>query len=378
MSEFQPFVMERMMSKFENVVDVNLSESGVHPMTLGELLEIGGLEPTAVNDVEINYPQANGTVELREAIAAMYPGATADNVLVTVGAAEANFLAITTLLAPGDEAVIMLPNYMQVWGIAKNHGVRLRECHLSEERGWAPDLAELEAAVTPATKLIAICNPNNPTGRIMTPSEMDAVVAVAERAGAWLLADEVYRGAERETDEETPSFYGRYDKVLAQGSMSKAYGLPGLRVGWSVGPAETLDDLWARHEYTTIATTMLSNRLTALALSGKVRPRILARTRRYIREGFPVLEEWMRGHGDLFEIVPPQAAAIAFARYHLDINSTELVNRLKDEKSVLIVPGDHFGLDGYLRVSYGLPHDYLRDGLQRIQSLLAELTPTGA
>jgi aspartate/methionine/tyrosine aminotransferase len=378
MSEFQPFVMERMMSKFENVVDVNLSESGVHPMTLGELLEIGGLEPTAVNDVEINYPQANGTVELREAIAAMYPGATADNVLVTVGAAEANFLAITTLLAPGDEAVIMLPNYMQVWGIAKNHGVRLRECHLSEERGWAPDLAELEAAVTPATKLIAICNPNNPTGRIMTPSEMDAVVAVAERAGAWLLADEVYRGAERETDEETPSFYGRYDTVLAQGSMSKAYGLPGLRVGWSVGPAETLDDLWARHEYTTIATTMLSNRLTALALSGKVRPRILARTRRYIREGFPVLEEWMRGHGDLFEIVPPQAAAIAFARYHLDINSTELVNRLKDEKSVLIVPGDHFGLDGYLRVSYGLPHDYLRDGLQRIQSLLAELTPTGA
>jgi aspartate/methionine/tyrosine aminotransferase len=377
MTEFQPFVMERMMSKFENVVDVNLSESGVHPMTLGELLEMGGLDHTAVTDVEINYPQANGTVELRETIAQMYPGATADNVLVTVGAAEANFLAMTTLLAPGDEAVIMLPNYMQVWGIAKNHGVRVRECHLSEERGWAPDLAELESVVTPATKLIAICNPNNPTGRIMTPQEMDAVVAVAERAGAWLLSDEVYRGAERETDEEAPTFYGRYDKVLAQGSMSKAYGLPGLRVGWSVGPPETLDDMWARHEYTTIATTALSNHLTALALSGKVRPQILARTRKYIREGFPVLEEWMKGCGDMFDIVPPQAAAIAFARYRLPINSTELVNRLKDEKSVLIVPGDHFGLDGHLRISYGLHHDYLRDGLDRIRTMLVELEQAG-
>ncbi len=378
MTQFQPFVMERMMSKWENVVDVNLSESGVHPMTLGELLEMGGLDHSAVTDVLINYPQANGTVELRETIAAMYPGATADDVLVTVGAAEANYLALTTLLQPGDEALIMLPNYMQVWGIAKNRGITVRECHLSEEREWAPDLAELEAAATPRTKLIAVCNPNNPTGRIMTDAEMDAVVAVAERTGAWLLADEVYRGAERETDEEAPSFYGRYDKVLAQGSMSKAYGLPGLRIGWSVGPAKTLDDMWARHEYTTISTTALSNRLAALALSEKVRPQILARTRRYIRDGYPVLEEWMKGHGDMFQVVPPQAAAIAFARYRIGVNSTELVNRLKSEKSVLIVPGDHFGLDGHLRISYGLPHDYLRDGLDRIHQMLVELDKAGA
>ncbi len=377
-SEFQPFVMEWMMSKWENVVDVNLSESGVHPMTLTELLELGGQDLGSVGDVLINYPQANGTVELREAIAALYQGATPDNVLVTVGAAEANFLALTTLLEPGDEAVIMLPNYMQVWGIAKNHGFKVRECHLSEDQGWAPDLAGLEAAAASKTKLIAVCNPNNPTGRIMTGSEMDAVVAVAERTGAWLLADEVYRGAERETDEDTPSFYGRYDKVLAQGSMSKAYGLPGLRVGWSVGPAKTLDDMWARHEYTTIATTALSNHLTALALSESLRPKILARTRRYIRDGFPVPEEWMKSHGDLFQLVPPQAAAIAFVRYRIDINSSELVERLRDEKSVFIIPGDHFGVDGHLRISYGLPHDYLRDGLDRIHEMLVELEPARA
>jgi aspartate/methionine/tyrosine aminotransferase len=373
MGPFQPFVMERMMSKWENVVEVNLSESGVHPMTLGALLALAGLEPGSIADVPINYPQANGTLELRENVAAMYPGATPDNVLVTVGAAEANYLALTTLLEPGDEAVVVLPNYMQVWGVAKNRGVRVRECHLSEERGWAPDLAALEEAAGPRTKLICVCNPNNPTGRIMTEAEMDAVVRTAARSDAWLLADEVYRGAERETDEEAPTFYGRYDKVLAQGSMSKAYGLPGLRIGWSVGPAATLDAMWARHEYTTISTTALANRLTALALSASVRPKVLARTRRFIREGFPVLEAWMKEHGDMFRYVPPQAAAIAFVRYRLAVNSTRLVERLCDEKSVLIVPGDHFGLDGHLRISFGLPHDYLRDGLDRIHRLLVEL-----
>ena len=136
--------------------------------------------------------------------------------------------------------------------------------------------------------------------------------------------------------------------------------------------------MWARHEYTTIATTALSNHLTALALSEQVRPKILARTRRYIRDGFPVLEEWMKSHGDLFQLVPPQAAAIAFVRYRIGINSSELVERLRDEKSVLIIPGDHFGVDGHLRISYGLPHDYLRDGLDRIHQMLVQLEPARA
>ena len=370
MSQFHPFAIERMMGKWENVVDINLSESGVHPMTLSELLALNDSNVEALADVEINYPQANGLPELRRNIAAIYNGATEDNVLVTVGAAEANYLTIHTLLNPGDEAVIMRPNYMQVWGVAKNHGVIIRDFDLREENGWAPDLAQLESTVSAETKLIAVCNPNNPTGRIMTEAEMDAVVAAADRVGAWLLADEVYAGAERETDTETPSFFGRYDKVIAMGSMSKAYGLPGLRIGWAVGPAATLDEMWARHDYTTISTTMLSNTLAAIALSSKVRPQILARTRKFIRDGYPVLEEWVRSHGNTFTLYPSQAAAIAFVRYNLAINSTELVTRLKEEKSVLMVPGDHFGLDNYLRISFGLPHDYLRDGLERAHDFI--------
>ena len=155
--------------------------------------------------------------------------------------------------------------------------------------------------------------------------------------------------------------------------MSKAYGLPGLRIGWAVGPAETVDAMWARHEYTTIATTTLSNELAAIALSAGVRPRILQRTRDYIRRGYPVLEQWMKSRGNTFSLVPPEAAAIAFVRYHIDVNSTELARCIRVEKSVLIVPGDHFGFDHHLRISFGLSHDRLAAGLDRIHETIIEL-----
>jgi len=373
MSEFQPFVMERAMSKFEQDVEYNLSESGVHPILLSELLAD---DPGYINHLlatGLNYPHVNGIPELRENIAALYEGAAMDNVLVTVGAIEANYISTRTLLSAGDEIVVMLPNYMQIWGIAKNHDLELKTFQLREENGWALDSGGLTETVTPNTKLIAVCNPNNPTGHVLTDAEMDAVIGTAERVGAWILADEVYRGTERLTDEQSPSFYGRYDKVLAVGSMSKAYGLPGLRIGWVVGPADTIDDIWARHEYTTISTTILSNKLAAIALSPEVRPRIIQRAHNYIRKGYSVLQQWTDSHNNTFSYTPPQAAAIAFVRYHFDINSTEFTERLCNEKSVFIVPGDHFGMDRFVRISFGLPQDYLTPALDRIHDFIMEL-----
>jgi aspartate/methionine/tyrosine aminotransferase len=362
------------MSAYEQEVEFNLSESGVHPMLLKELLahQDGFLE--MMLNTEINYAHANGRPELRENIARLYKGASPENVLVTVGAIEANFNSMTAMLNRGDEVVIMLPNYMQVWGVARNMGYEVKTFSLLEEEGWAPDLETLGRIVSNKTRLIAICNPNNPTGYILKESEMEAIVNIAERVGAWILADEVYAGAEQQGEKETASFYGRYEKVLAVGSMSKAYGLPGLRTGWVAGPKEILENIWARHEYTTLSATMLSNKLTALALSPEVRPKIISRTRDYIRKGYPVLEAWMKEQGGILSCIPPQAAAIAFIKYDLDINSTQLATKLLREKSVLIIPGDHFGLDHYLRVSYGLPHDYLTGGLQRIGEVISELS----
>lgn len=373
MSDYQPFLMERYMSAYEQEVDYNLSESGVFPMTLRELLGMGQTSFEELLDTEINYPHVNGIPELRSHIAGLYDGAGPDNVLVTVGAIEANYNSVRTLLNRGDEIVTMLPNYMQIWGVAKNKGYKIKTFQLLEKDNWAPDLAELREKVTESTRLIAICNPNNPTGYILKESEMDEMVRIAEKVGAWILADEVYSGAEQFTNRQTPSFYGRYDRVIAVGSMSKAYGLPGLRTGWLVAPLKMVDQVWARHEYTTISTTMLSNKLTALALSENVRPAIIDRTRKYIRKGYPVLKEWMDQQGDTFKSIKPQAAAIAFIKYDLDINSTELAMRLIREKGVMIVPGDHFGMDKYLRISYGLPEEYLKAALNRIQELICTL-----
>jgi len=373
MNEFQAFEHEVMASQHEKQVAYNLSESGVHPLLLSELLDgsPGYLETLLAT--EIDYAHANGNPQLRGNIAALYPGCSPANVLVTVGAIEANYNSIQTLLQPGDEIAIMLPNYMQIWGIAKNLDLKINTFQLAEDHGWQLDLDQLQQAVTPRTRLIAVCNPNNPTGYILTPEEMDAVIKAADSVGAWILADEVYSGAERVTDRETPSFYGRYDKVMAVGSMSKAYGLPGLRLGWAVGPTHSIDKIWRRHEYTTLSTSIFSNNLAALALSPAVRPRIIQRTRDYIRRGFPLLQEWLDQQGDTFSLVEPQAAAIAFLRYHMHVNSTELAQKLIQQKSVLIVPGDHFGMDRFIRISFGLPRDYLAGGLERIQQLLAEI-----
>lgn len=371
---FQPFQLERIMSDWEQTVDYNLSESGAHPITLREFLSYDPDLLDKMLNTELGYGYAEGSPELREAIAQWYPGATADNVLVTTGCIEANFITYSTLLQPGDEVAIQLPNYLQGWGIAHNLGASRRTFSLNPDRRWALDTDQLEQAVTNRTKLIAICNPNNPTGHILTEAEMDAVVAAAERSGAWLLADEIYAGAERETDTVTPTIYGRYDRILSAGSLSKAYGMPGLRIGWLVGPPDMIKHLWARHEYLTISTSKLSNHFLApLALRPDVRPRLFDRTRRFIREGWTRFETWLKDRTDMLSLVPPQAAAIAFVRYNLKMDSVTLAHRLIRDASVLIGPGDYFGVPNHIRISYGLPGDYLLEGLNRIDRVLRQI-----
>jgi aspartate/methionine/tyrosine aminotransferase len=341
-------------------------------MTMRELIPDDGARESLA-DLELNYPQANGLPELRDRIAALYPGATRDNVLVTVGAIQANFTALLTVTDPGDDIAVMQPNYQQFWGLAQNLGRRLSTFALDPKRDWQLDLAEVTRAVTPATKLVAVVNPNNPTGRVMQSVERQAVIDAARSADAWLLADEVYAGTEHRTDEVTPTFYGGYDKVLAVNSMSKAYGLPGLRIGWIVGPADVVERMWAWQDYITICTTMLGNKLAAIALSPAVRPNILTRTRHYVREGFENLERWANRRGDV-DVLAPDAAAISVVTYRHAIDSRELVRRLIAQQSTFVAPGALFGLENCLRVSFGLPAEYVNEGLRRIGKMLDSIT----
>jgi aspartate/methionine/tyrosine aminotransferase len=371
--KLEQFAMERMQSTWENLVEFNLSESGVHPMTTRELLEDSALD--VVLDQPLVYTQSNGTKQLRAFIAALYPGSTPEHVQVTNGGSEANYISVWRLVEPGDEVVMLVPNYMQTWGLVRAFGGTVREWPLVEDRTagrWRPDLDALATLVNERTRLIVICTPNNPTGATLTADELDHIGRVASTHGAWVLPDEVYRGAEL-GEVESPSMWGRYERVIITSGLSKAYGLPGLRIGWIVGPPEFVASTWSYHDYTTIAPGALSDRLARVALDPARRPGILARTRRIIRENLPLIEDWLHAHAPMFSWTRPQAGAIVYVRYNYTINSTELVTRLRDEKSVLIGPGDHFGMDGYLRLGFGERPDYLRSGLERLHALLTTL-----
>jgi hypothetical protein len=367
------FKMERMQSTWENVVDYNLSESGVHPLNLKEMLTPDELASLA--EVELGYTQTNGTIPLRQAIARLYPGISLDQILTTAGSSEANFLLMWSLIEPGDEVLFELPNYMQMGGLLRAFGAVVKPFTLRESLGWQPDLDEMRRLVTPKTKLIVLTNPNNPTGAVLTPEAMKGIVDLAAGAGAWILADEVYQGAELAGD-RTPSFWGCWEKTLVVNGLSKAYGLPGLRIGWIVGPEDVIKRTWPYHDYTTISPSALSDRLATIALSPGKRERILGRTKSILNANFPALENWLKGHGGLFRFLPPRAGAIVFARYAMDVPSVELVERLIRDESVLVVPGDHFEMEGHLRFGYGSGGDYLLEALARIDKTLKKIGQT--
>ena len=284
---------------------------------------------------------------------------------MTTGGAEANFTAFWELMEPATSVAVMLPNYMQVPGLLESFGARIHPFHLVEETGWQPDLNELEAGLENGARFILITNPNNPTGAVLDDASVSGIVALADRHGAWILSDEVYRGAELNGN-ETPSFWGLYDRVLVTNSLSKAYGLPGLRIVWVVGPTEMMETLWGRTDYTTIAPASLSDMLARVALEPATRTKILARTRNILVDNLMVLSTWMDGQEGRFTYRSPDAGAICYARYRPSINSTEFAETLRAEMDLLVVPGDHFGMDHYLRLGFGIPAPELEEALARM------------
>ena len=368
---YAPFRMERWQSTYEHRVRYNLSESGVHPLTVGELLEIAGHEG-GVEDIRLAYGQSNGSDELRERIAGLYPGATDASVLVTVGGAEANFTCFWHLFESEGKAAVVLPTYGQVPGLLESFDSRLIPVNLVEEEGWQPDLTALEQALEDGAGFVLITNPNNPTGAALSRDSMDAIATLTERHGAWIMSDEVYAGAET-GGETTPSFWGRHDRVLITNSVSKAYGLPGLRLGWIAGPADVIKELWGRTDYTTIAPASVSDHLACVALEPVTRARILERTRGIVRTNLGLVEEWMSEQEGRFSYRRPDAGAICYTRYSAPVNSTEFAEKLRVEKDVLVVPGDHFGMDQYLRLGFGNPSDELVEALGRIREAFDEV-----
>ena len=204
--------------------------------------------------------------------------------------------------------------------------------------------------------------------------DLKAIAEVAQDANAWVLSDEVYRGAEL-TGPLTPSMLELYDQTLVTSGLSKAYGLPGLRIGWVVSPRkEFIYDLWSLTDYTSIAPSSLSDYLATIALQPKTRQQILERTQGILRKNWPIVQKWLNTHETLLTCIPPKATAICLPKYHANIESEKLAHRLIQEKSVLVPPGDHFQMPRHLRIGYGYNTDKLTTGLGHIADLLQALT----
>jgi aspartate/methionine/tyrosine aminotransferase len=368
--QIQPFELERWQSVWENKVELNISESGVHPLSISELVS-DAATLQKILDVPQYYPQTNGSEELRSRIAELYPGAKAENVLVTCGGSEANFISTWALVEPGDEVVFMMPNYMQIAGFARSFGATVKPLWLRQELQWGIDISELPRLIGPKTKLVAICNPSNPTGSVLQKEEREAIVAAAEKVGAWILADEVYRGAEFD-GAMTPSFWGGYGRVLCTAGLSKAYGLPGLRTGWVIGMPKMVETLWGYHDYTSIAPTMLTDRLASVALEPKRRAWILHRTREVLLRNYPPMHAWLESHADSFSHVPPKAGAIAWAGLRGGRNSAQMAEELREKKGVLLVSGEQLGMESFVRFGFGGEPGHLQKALARIDQWLQE------
>jgi aspartate/methionine/tyrosine aminotransferase len=373
------FEMERFQCAYENAVELNLSESGVAPLSVRELLNEEAIE--SLLDEKLGYPDPPGSAELRGHIASWYPGATADNVTVTNGGAEANYLAAWTILERDRRMAFMLPNYMQGWGLGGHFAADADAYRLTPDDAagrWALDRDSLAAAVGPSTTLIWVCNPNNPTGAVLDRAEMEAIVDAASRTGAWIVSDEIYRGAELDGDADTPTFWGMYDRTVITSGLSKAFGLPGLRLGWVVAPKEFVSRVWEHRDYTTLMVGRLSDRLACRALEPSMRRRLLARTRSILRDNAAVLDEWVAANDDLIRFARPQAGAIAYLEYDAPVESMEFADTLRRERSVLVVPGSQLGLDRGFRVGFGYSADATRLGLERAAETLRRFAPAAS
>ena len=362
------FVLERSQTLYENDVAINLTESGVHPAAISEILSEAELAELAA--LPLGYGYTDGNPSLRELVAAWYPRAASENVLIAHGSSEANLLTVMALTERGDHIVVIVPNFMQVDGLAHSLGIDVTQVALRPVDDWQPDIAALEAAIGPRTKLITLCDPNNPTGMTLTQSSRRALAELSDRTGIWVHVDEIYRGSEIDAV-DAPTIYGMGKRVIVTGGLAKSFGCPGLRMGWMIGPQSLVAECHRFQDYTSIGTGVVAQFVAERALREPVRSKLLSRGRHILMAGRQRVAEWLEGR-DGWTWVVPQASGMAFLRYEMGIPSEALVEGLRRAKGVFVCAGSWFGIEGHIRVGFGVDPHHLESGLAGIDEYLRE------
>ena len=273
-----------------------------------------------------------------------------------------------TLVEPGDRVISVLPTYQQHYSIPESIGADVQVLRLREENGFLPDLDELAELAGSSTKLIAINNPNNPTGALMDEAFLRRVAEIADRSGAWLLSDEVYRGIDQEGDGFTASVADVYDRGISTASMSKSFSLAGLRLGWVAGPADFVHAVEVQRDYNTISVGMIDDLFASIALES--RDAVLERSRGIVRGNLAVLDAWVAGEPRI-SYVKPRSGTTALLKYDLDMPSRDFCVELLKQTGVMLTPGSALDMEGYLRIGYANSPEVLREGLTRMSEFLA-------
>lgn len=365
------------MTCWELDVDYDIAESGILPMSLADLYEL--IAPDTRERLErelhkmpLGYSEARGTIGLRTALANTYVRATPEDVLITTGAIEANFLLFNTLLEPGDHAVVVSPAYQQLHSVPRALGAEVELWSVVQDNGFAYDLNQLESLVRDNTKLIVINTPHNPTGAMLDAHQLREVVGIAERIGAWVLSDEAYRWLEHPGGDPLPApLHDSYQRAISVGTLSKPFGLPGLRVGWFAANAEIAAKAWSIRDYVSLSPAKMSDAIAKAVI--EERDRILPRNAAIIQKNLELAKAWFASNADLVSWNPPRAGLLAMMRYDLDIPSLELADRLAEDARVMLAPGSTFGIEHHLRIGIGQRPDLFQAGLQRTSDYLRGL-----
>ena len=369
----EPFKVEIWMNEWENHCEYNLAETCVASITIDELLQISGRNSDDISELlplKMNYGAIEGSTRLREAISSLYENQDIDNITVTHGTIAANALVHKSLVSRGDRVVSIVPTYQQHYSIPASIEVDVQMLRLRAEDAFLPDLDALRRLATPETKLIALTNPNNPTGALIERPMLEEISQIARDVGAYVLCDEVYRGTGQTGDGMTPSIVDVYEKGIATAGMSKAYSLAGLRVGWIVAPSEVTEKVLIHRDYDTISVGKINDHFAAMALENK--DRILARSHKITRDNLAILDTWVIDQPKV-SWVKPRAGTTAMLKVHVPMTSREFCVDLLEKTGVMLTPGDAFDMEGYVRIGYSNNTDILKAGLERLGGYLKSL-----
>ncbi|PTW02177.1 aspartate/methionine/tyrosine aminotransferase [Halanaerobium saccharolyticum] len=365
-----PFRVEEWMNEYEMDAEYNIAETCVESLTVEELINFSD-DPAArlaeIKKMQLTYGDIKGSAAFKKGVSSLYESVKPENILPSHGAIGANFLLLYSLVESEDEVVSVFPTYQQLYSIPESFGGEVKKLDLKYEDGFLPDLEKLKSLISEKTKLIAINNPNNPSGVVMKREILEKIVEIARNADAYLLADEVYRGFDLE--EKIPSVADLYEKGISVGSMSKVFSLAGLRMGWIAGPKEVIELCQLHRDYTTISNGMISDYLSTIALENK--DKIIERNLTKVKKQLAILDRWVQNE-ELVEYVKPNGGTTAFLKYRLDLDSETFAKKLFKEKGVLVVPGIAFGRENFLRIGFAGNEKELKAGLALLKEFLDE------